>query len=159
MCQSTCLQICGRQAVQIATLATTMYRVVWFRGFLCGNPRSRSLVWAPRNMLGRLSTGEKDAAIDIVRPRLRKWLDWEGKVLRFVIKRILKRYNSSSANISKMLYILSLYNSSLTQNLRCFWKKDVKFWIRVQLVCFFVKSYLDLCNKFSKKLRLNQGRL
>ena len=120
--------------------------------FLCGNLWSRLFAWAPRNMLGRLSRGEIDAAIDIVRPRLRKWLDWEGKFWWFVIKRIFKRYNSQSAN---MLCILSLYHSSLTQNLRFF----LKFWILVRLVWFFVKSYLDLYNKFSKNIRLNRGRL
>ena len=78
-------------------------------------------------MLGRLSTGEIDGAIDIIRPRLRKVIKLGGKSLRFVIKRIFKRYNSSSANISKMLCILSLYNSSSTQNLRFFGKKAVIF--------------------------------
>ena len=80
MCQSACLQICGRQAVQIATLATTMYGVVWFRGFCV-------VICDLDHLHERLETcwldfpkGEIDAAIDIVRPRLEKLLDWEGKV-------------------------------------------------------------------------------
>ena len=57
-------------------------------------------------MFGKVSTGELDRAIDMFLPRLRQMIiDWKGKILTFIVKRIFENYNSSSENISKILCI------------------------------------------------------
>ena len=59
-------------------------------GVSCVNPRSLSFARAPPNMLGRLSTGEIDAAIDIILPRLRKIITLGGKSLKICCKTYLQ---------------------------------------------------------------------
>ena len=56
-----------------------------------------------------------------------RMIGWEEKFCTFAIKFISKRCNSSPDNISKIVCISSIYNSSFTQNLRFFWKKTVEF--------------------------------
>jgi len=98
------------------------------------------------DMLGRVSTGGNRCCHRHVSTTAEK-NDWIGmeKVCTLVIKRISKRYNSSSDNIFKILCISSLYNSSFTQNFRFFWKSAIVFWILLWLVWFFQKLPRLMC--------------